>query len=149
MENGDITFPADSHMLGDLAYQLRYCLLVGFKDHGNLTNRQKNFNLKLSQTRAAIENAFALLKGRFRRLKFMETVRLDLICLLIVSACVLHNICILKGDNPEHLFNLEEELEEERRVNGANILELPQNNQPALEKRANIMNGLPLDVQFL
>ncbi|CAH1983333.1 unnamed protein product [Acanthoscelides obtectus] len=36
-----------------------------------------------------------------------------------------------KGDNPEHLFNLEEELEEERRVNGANILELPQNNQPA------------------
>ncbi|CAH2011892.1 unnamed protein product [Acanthoscelides obtectus] len=41
MENGDITFPADSHMLGDLAYQLRYCLPVGFKDHGNLTNRQK------------------------------------------------------------------------------------------------------------
>lgn len=96
--NDEVEFPNDSHFIGDLAYPLSTKLLVGFKDNGHLTDAQKFYNMKLSQIRVVIENAFGLLKCRFRRLKMMETKRLDLVCLLIVSACILHNICIINGD---------------------------------------------------
>lgn len=99
--NGTIQFPHGSHLLDDLAYRLSTYLLVGFKNAGQLTPQQQNFNHKLSQLRASIENAFGLLKGRFRRLKFVETVRLDLIVLLTITACILHNECILEGDYAE------------------------------------------------
>ncbi|KAJ8943788.1 hypothetical protein NQ314_009655, partial [Rhamnusium bicolor] len=89
-------------------------LMVGFKDNGRLTLRQKNFNVILSKIRVKIENAFALLKGRFRRLKFLETIRLELAALLIISACILHNVCILNGDLLQDL------IDEERRQENAN-----------------------------
>lgn len=98
IRSGEVQFPENSHLLGDLAYPLSTTLITGYKENRILTLRQRNFNIKLSEVRVLIENAFGLLKGRFRRLKFMETVRLDLICLLIVTACILHNICILKCD---------------------------------------------------
>jgi hypothetical protein len=60
--------------------------MVSFKNFGNLTPRQMRYNTKLSKTRVAI--AFAYLKGRFRRLKFMETIRLDLIALCIGNGCM-------------------------------------------------------------
>lgn len=98
IRNNLITFPENSHLIGDLAYPLSRTLLVGFRDNGNLTGTQRNFNHKLNQVRVVIENTFALLKTRFRRLKMLETKRLDLIALLIESACILHNICILSND---------------------------------------------------
>ncbi|XP_030747092.1 uncharacterized protein LOC115875718 [Sitophilus oryzae] len=76
IQTGQFAFPHDSHMLGDLAYNLSDYMMVSFKSNINLSNRQENFNIKLSQIRVHIENAFALLKGRFRRLKFMETGKL-------------------------------------------------------------------------
>ena len=62
-------FPHDTHLIGDPAYPLDSWLLVAYRDNGHLTAVQKKFNLKLSMTRSVIERAFALLKGRFRRLK--------------------------------------------------------------------------------
>lgn len=41
-----------------------------------------------------IERAFALLKGRFRRLKYLHMSRIDLIPYVILACCVLHNICL-------------------------------------------------------
>lgn len=38
---GAVTFPNNSHLVGDLAYKLTEYLMVGFKDNGFLTNRQK------------------------------------------------------------------------------------------------------------
>lgn len=142
----EIQFPNDSHMIGDLAYKLNERLLVGFKDYGNLSNRQKNFNLALSKSRAVIENAFGLLKGRFRRLKFVETVRLDLIPLLIICGCILHNICILKNDFYEDILNLEEEVREEVVNNAQNNLDIDDENvrRNAIIKRNNIVNSLPI-----
>lgn len=51
MQNNQVQFINDSHLIGDLAYPLSTKLLVGFKDRGDLTNAQKVFNKKLSQTR--------------------------------------------------------------------------------------------------
>ncbi|XP_031359497.1 putative nuclease HARBI1 [Photinus pyralis] len=102
--NNEIEFPQDSHLIGDLAYKLSTTLMVGFKNLGGLTNaHQMNFNYKLSRCRVDIENAFGYLKGRFRRLKYMETIRLDLMSLLIVSSCILNNLCIFNNDLPESI----------------------------------------------
>lgn len=145
IESQEIEFPNNSHLVGDLAYKLTNYLIVGFKDTGVLTNRQKNFNAKLNQIRVVVENAFALLKGRFRRLKFLETKRLDLICLIIVSACILHNICILSGDNADDLIDLPQELEQERLLEDEIIFD---NQRPAdlsaIEKRNEIVHNLAL-----
>lgn len=143
IENGEITFPNNSHILGDLAYKLTEYLIVGFKNNGFLTDRQRNFNIKLSQIRVTIENAFALLKGRFRRLKFIETVRLDLISLLIISSCILHNLCILNGDETDDIMNIQQELEEERQQHNEDALENRGNNL-AVAKRTGIMNRLDM-----
>lgn len=142
--NSLIDFYEDSHIIGDLAYKLSSYFLVGFKNTERLNNREKNFNNKLSQCRVVIENAFGLLKDRFRRLKYVETIRLDLISLLIVSACILHNICILNDDLPEELID-EIEWREIREQNDFNVnINEEQVNNVATLKRIEIMNILPM-----
>lgn len=62
--------PTPCHILGDGAYPLTEGLLVPYKDNGHLTQKQKNFNRKLSSTRVLIEQAFGKLIGGFRKLKY-------------------------------------------------------------------------------
>jgi len=73
---------------------------------------QKNFNYVHAQTRQVIEKAFALLKGRFRRLKFLDMNRDDMIPHVIIAFCVLHNIC-LSGiiDNVEDFIEGQESVQ--------------------------------------
>lgn len=59
-----------------------------------MTQAQINFNEHLSKIRQVIERAFALLKGRFRRLKYLHMSCTDLIPFVILACCVLHNICL-------------------------------------------------------
>ncbi|CAN7943555.1 unnamed protein product, partial [Ixodes hexagonus] len=60
------------HILGDAAYPLREYLLTPYRNYRNFTPEETTYNLKLSQTRVRIENAFGLLKGRFRQLLYLE-----------------------------------------------------------------------------
>lgn len=146
MNNGEIIFHNDSFLIGDSAYKLDMKLIVPVKNDRQLTRRELHFNRILSKLRVKIENAFAYLKGRFRRLKFVESTRLDIISLLIVSACILHNVCILEDDLPAEMINLNDEHRE--------ILNNP-NNDPDLNeeiimrrantKRNNIINGLNIE----
>lgn len=53
----------------------------------------------LSATRVLIENAFGLLKGRFRQLIKVDLHTVDKISKFIISCCVLHNLCIDNNDN--------------------------------------------------
>jgi len=64
-----------------------YSLTIFFQE-------QKQFNNSLAETRQVIERAFALLKGKFRRLRYLNMSRIDLIPQTIIACCVLHNICI-------------------------------------------------------
>lgn len=57
------------------------------------------YNKKHAKTRVVVERAFGLLKGRFRRLLYLETMRPDIIVTLIISACILHNACLMWGDD--------------------------------------------------
>jgi hypothetical protein len=107
---GDATkFPSDSHLVGDAAYKLHSNLMVPYRDNGHLTQRQNNFNFCLSSARISIERAFGLLKGRFRSLlhclPMTDTAEIPQ---FVLACCVLHNICILHGDDIRHsLKNIE------------------------------------------
>jgi len=72
--------------------------MVLFKDNGHLTERQINFNQRLSSTRMIVER-LGLLKGRFRSiLDTLPMRRTDLIPKYIIVCCILHNICLLQND---------------------------------------------------
>ena len=62
-------------------------MITPFKDRGNLTPQQPRFNFIHSSTRMVIERAFSLLKGRFRRLKYLDMLRIQDIPTVIIAAC--------------------------------------------------------------
>lgn len=95
--------PSGKILLGDSAYpQLNY-LITPYKDFGNLTAKQRKFNTIHSSTRVVVENAFGLLKRRFRRLKFFESANLGFVANCVLAACILHNICIMANNSEEWL----------------------------------------------
>ncbi|XP_018363192.1 PREDICTED: putative nuclease HARBI1 [Trachymyrmex cornetzi] len=107
--DSSIFFPNGEFIVGDKAYPVLTWCIPPFRDNGRLTQEQKVFNKVISQKRQSTERGFALLKGRFRRLKFLDMSRLDLIPSFIMAACVLHNICLEGMDD-----NMEEFIEEGR-----------------------------------
>lgn len=79
-----------------------------YRNTGHLTAAQSRFNVKHSRTRVVIENAFAFLKGRFRKLKYID-VDVERVQPIIVACCVLHNITI---QSPEEVQLLAREVHE-------------------------------------
>jgi hypothetical protein len=103
--NGSIRFEADEHMLGDAGYPLKECLLVPYRDNGNLSDSKQRYNFKHSSTRNAIERAFGLLKGRFRRLKLFDSPDLEIVVHSVLACCMMHNICINEDDESSDVDN--------------------------------------------
>ena len=66
-----------AHVIGDAAYPLREWLMTPFRDNGHLTPKQRHFNTRLSTTRVTIERAFGIFKGRFRRLQYLDTHKIE------------------------------------------------------------------------
>jgi hypothetical protein len=85
--------------LGDAAYSIREWLLIPYRDYGNLSDKQRQFNKQFCATRVLIENAFGLLKSRFRQLTELDLHSVDKISKFIISCCVLHNLCIDNNDD--------------------------------------------------
>lgn len=87
------------HILGDSAFPLSDHVMVPFKDYGSLSAKELTFNKKLSKTRVVIENTFGILKSRFRKLHYVDC-DIQHIPDIITACCVLHNMCMLEGDEP-------------------------------------------------
>jgi len=79
----------------------------------------KWYNRTLSAARSCIERAFALLKSRWRRLKYLDMSRVERIPYVIIAGCVLHNVCILNND----LFDIQSDDVEEN----VDIINCPSN----------------------
>lgn len=74
-------------------------MLTPYRDNGHLEVYQHNFNFKLSSARVYVERAFGILKGKFRKLKYLEVSDLELGNQIISACCILHNI--IREENAE------------------------------------------------
>ncbi|XP_066582100.1 putative nuclease HARBI1 [Prorops nasuta] len=111
--------PHDQHILGDSAYPLLQSLMTPFKDHGNLSPAENDYNTRHASIRSVIERAFALLKGKWRRLKYLDIRSVEMGNVIVAAACTLHNFLIMNDEiNISERFNfnsndmLREEIEE-------------------------------------
>ena len=68
---------------------------------GGSNEMEQLFDYKLSSGRMVIENAFGILKGRFRILKTIIGIDVRSVPTLIYACCILHNYLQLKGDRIE------------------------------------------------
>ncbi|XP_071576145.1 uncharacterized protein [Temnothorax nylanderi] len=111
--NVNALFPNGKYIIADKAYPVLSWCIPPYIDNGRLTRAHKRFNTVLSQSRQVVERSFALLKGRFRRLKHLDMKRVDLIPSFILACCVLHNICLdgLEDDQVEE-DNVDDFIEE-------------------------------------
>ena len=93
-----------------------------FPNNLNLSQEQKKFNTFLSSARVAVERAFGVLKARSRYLLNCLDHSMENLSDIIMSCCVLHNICQMKGDSfigndnvLEHTLQRERERRTQRR----------------------------------
>ncbi|XP_018400724.1 PREDICTED: uncharacterized protein LOC108778122 [Cyphomyrmex costatus] len=130
--------PRQLHLIGDSAYPLMMNLMTPYKDNGRLTVSQTRYNMKLSCIRSRIERSFGLLKGKFRRLKYLDISDFNLGNKMIAAACTLHNF-IIDGDN----LNIDEEYLEEQNLHEVEQEEEDEQElQEAIEKRRYITDQL-------
>ena len=81
------------HLIGDSAFSLQLNMMTPYRDFGNLTHRQSRYNRKHSQTRQLVENAFCLLKSKFRSLQMLE-VDLKRAPKIVEACMLLHNFIL-------------------------------------------------------
>ena len=63
-----------------------------------MTPKQRKLDLKFSALRFVVERAFGLLKSRWRIIVKTIEQKTTTLKKTVIAACVLHNICIERGD---------------------------------------------------
>ena len=130
------------YIIGDAGYPIRPWLLPPYKRVGQLNERHYFFNRVVSVARVKVENVFAALKGRWRRLKLLD-VELERTNNMVFTACILHNICIAFQDpvperNPDDADDVEDD--DQGVDQNDDEIDNDDDNDP-LESRNNRLNG--------
>jgi hypothetical protein len=88
-------------LLGDSAYIGNNFpfIITPKRDTGLLTEEDRQTNACISQGRVIIENAFGLMKCRFRRVRDIQNTDLLIIIRVILAACTLHNMLSTHADH--------------------------------------------------
>ena len=89
-------------LLGDSAYPLLSWLIGPYPQSATLTRDQARFNKAMNKSRVVVERAFGKLKCRWRCLLKVLEEGTGKVPLTILACCILHNICLLRGDALEN-----------------------------------------------
>ncbi|XP_018586601.1 protein ANTAGONIST OF LIKE HETEROCHROMATIN PROTEIN 1-like isoform X2 [Scleropages formosus] len=85
-------------LLGDEAYPLQSWLLKCYPESPELTPAQQVFNQQLSRARSVADSALLRLKARWQCLHKRNDCSLDLVPTMILTCCILHNVCEVHRD---------------------------------------------------
>ena len=91
--------------IGDSAFPRFSWLVKGFSENTN-DPKERKFNLKLKGARAVTENAYGMLKGRWRILYKKTEMKTYNLKYIIMSCVMLHNLCISRNDPCNHRWRL-------------------------------------------
>lgn len=91
----------DKHLCGDNAYPNSAWMLTRFRKTDLLTTQQATFNKALSAARQVVERAFGLLKGKFKKLKYMDNEDPETTVKEIAACIFLHNF-VLNADADDY-----------------------------------------------
>lgn len=109
MQSHNEMFPNNTFIIGSSAYPNTQWLVAPYPDNGLLGDQQIAFNDIQSSTRKVVGQAFAMLQQRFQRIKNLTEQRnTNFVINIIVSGCVMQNICILQNDHFE-MVNIKSE----------------------------------------
>ncbi|KAM6936882.1 uncharacterized protein FYW49_020689 [Xenentodon cancila] len=86
------------HLIGDASYPLKPWLMKGYSEEHRLSPEQRRFTFTLASVRSVVDAAFMRLKGRWRCLLKKSDIDVSMMPRVVVSCCVLHNICEQRGD---------------------------------------------------
>ncbi|KAJ3068955.1 hypothetical protein HDU99_003065 [Rhizoclosmatium hyalinum] len=108
-------------ILGDKIFSNSEHLITPIKNTAgyNQDHRFHRYNKRHAQTRVVIEQAFAKLKTRFRILMDMMQVSTSSIPDVVMTCCILHNICLAHND-PNDDEAVEDYLLRERALDAEN-----------------------------
>lgn len=95
----DDMFPNNTFIIGSSAYPNNQWLVTPFTENGLLDEQQTLFNEMHASARSVVHQAFRALKLRFQRVTMLKDQRNPNFSInIVVSACVLQNICVLQND---------------------------------------------------
>lgn len=139
LDSEQTALPPQYHLLGDSAYPLSSYMIVPFKDNGHLSETEKKFNIAHSRTRVTVEHAIGLLKGKFRRLKYLDMTKHTEIPYVLFALCVLHNFILYGNGIDEDDIDLSEIMENDSDVN---VIAAENRDKTGLQKRLEISHAL-------
>jgi hypothetical protein len=134
--------PEECYILGDAGYTLYKHLMIPYPITPNMPNKVANYNLVHSRARIVVEMAFGLYKGKFRIFKKpldLKSKRKAGQC--IIATIILHNWLIDCGsEEVAEVITIEDWMNIEQ----VNEVIAPIGGAPAIQKREQIMQQLPL-----
>ena len=90
-----------AHFIADSAFALHSTLMKPYCEKSNMSRKECMFNYRLSRARSTVERAFGMMKNRFRCIHRKMEYELDNSLRIIKAIAILHNLCIISGDDSE------------------------------------------------
>uniref|UniRef100_A0A0A1XK16 Putative nuclease HARBI1 n=1 Tax=Zeugodacus cucurbitae TaxID=28588 RepID=A0A0A1XK16_ZEUCU len=97
INSGTYRMAEDQHLLGDWSYPSRAWLITPYSAV-ELSDGQTVFNTIHSECREDLKRSLGLLKRRFQRLYYIDSLRSTALKKCIAVCYILHNICLPNSD---------------------------------------------------
>lgn len=97
--------------------------MTPYKRNQQLNRMQRNHNYWLSAAIVNVENVFARIKGRWRRLVYINAYSISKCVEIATAACVMHNICYMNKDQWENDLYYDNDLVEAEHIRVTNAEE--------------------------